>query len=70
MSERDAEGQEDEARGEKPSRGYRIPGRNFGGTSFAADEEEQTATHRGDAQRTRMDDQGASDHEGPPRDES
>jgi hypothetical protein len=77
MRERDSEGQQHDERqdekssqGEKPSRGYRIPGRDFGGTSFAADQEEQTATHRGDTQRARMDDTGAGPHDGPPRDES
>jgi hypothetical protein len=71
MAERDSEGQEhDEETAEKPSRGYRIPGRDFANTSFAADQEEQTATHRGDAGRTRMDDQGSDDHTDVPRDES
>ena len=71
MAERDSEEQRpDEDATEKPSRGYRIPGRDFAGTSFAADQEEQTATHRGDTLRTRMDDTGAGAHDGPPRDES
>ena len=66
----DQQDQQDQQREEKPSRGYRIPGRDFGGTSFAADQEEQTATHRGETLRTRMDDTGAGAHDGPPRDES
>jgi hypothetical protein len=74
MAERDSHDEQldpqDEAQGEKPSRGYRIPGRDFANTSFAADQEEQTATHRGDAGRTRMDDQGSGDHPDIPRDES
>jgi hypothetical protein len=71
MAERDSQDQsQDQSQDEKPSRGYRIPGRDFANTSFAADQDEQTATHRGDAGRTRMDDQGSDDHSDIPRDES
>jgi hypothetical protein len=55
-----------------PSRGYRIPGRDFGGTSFASDEREQTADHRGESRDYVVDDVQADPGErrDVPRDES
>lgn len=57
MSERDQKDQPDDAPAEKkPSRGYRIPGRDFAGTSYASTESEQTADHRLDSEMYRLDD--------------
>jgi len=55
-----------------PSRGYRIPGRDFAGTSFAADQQEQTEAHRGGSRDFVMDDVQADEGERGeiPRDES
>jgi len=56
----------------KPSRGYRIPGRDFAGTSFASDQQEQTADHRGESRDYVVDDVQAEPGErgDVPRDES
>jgi len=65
--EQPADAQRNEGKG-----GYRIPGRDFAGTSFASTEREQTADHRGESERHRMDDAQSleEDQEGRPRDES
>lgn len=44
--------------------GQRIPGRDFAGTSYASTEREQTADHRGETRRHRVDDAQAGDDEG------
>ncbi|MFL5574870.1 MAG: hypothetical protein ACJ79S_02730 [Gemmatimonadaceae bacterium] len=73
MSERDEKGRaDDEATEKKPSRGYRIPGRDLAGASYGADEEEQTADRRLESEHFRLDDgrlvgDADQDH---PRDES
>ena len=55
-----------------PASGPRITGRDFAGASFAADQQEQTADHRGESQRFRADDtpRAEGDREEIPRDES
>jgi hypothetical protein len=64
--------QEDRSADAKPSRGYRIPGRDFAGTSFASDQQEQTADHRGESRDFVVDDVQAEPGErgDVPRDES
>ena len=60
---------------EEQQRGMRVPGRDFAGApSFASNQREQTADHRGDSRAHMMDDVVAdADDEAtgrPPRDES
>jgi hypothetical protein len=56
----------------KPASGPRLTGRDFAGASFAANEREQTADHRGESQQSRVDDTPRADGEREeiPRDES
>ena len=43
--------------------GHRIPGRDFAGASYASTEREQTADHRGERRKHRMDDAAAADEQ-------
>jgi hypothetical protein len=43
--------------------GYRIPGRDFAGSSIASTEREQTDDHRGESHRHRMDDAVVGDED-------
>ena len=80
MSERDRQGgqkgpEKDEADAgteRDASRGYRIPGRDFAGASYASTEREQTADHAGEGERYRLDDTQnvGGDEQIRPRDES
>ena len=68
----DADLPQRDAGGRRHGSGPLITGRSFAGAKFASDEREQTADHRGENQRTRLDDGGsrANVNEDRPADES
>jgi hypothetical protein len=55
----DADLPQRDAGGRRHASGPLITGRSFAGTSRASDEREQTADHRGENQRPRVDDGGS-----------